>query len=133
MPWNLILTLPNLAPPIPTPFDGGAFVICSANDERVRDLADNAANATGRRMLDNFRTSRGEQYLPGCLLVRSETPDSDISKESIRAFRNVCAIAATTSTWATRLARPHAAQWTVSWSDQVLFGYFSPGRNGWIT
>jgi hypothetical protein len=130
--WNLLFTLPNLAPPIPTPYESGGCVICSAADERLDNLADNPGNRTARRMLLRFRTTRSERYQPGCLLIRKGSAPAVAQAETLRAFRNVCAIATTTSAYVAALQHPHAAQWRVSWSDQFLFGYFTPGRSGWV-
>jgi hypothetical protein len=130
--WDLLFTLPNISPPVPTPFDKGGYLICAANDPRLQKLAANAGNITSARMLQQFKTARGKGYLPGCFLIRADIAMRLRNAEAIRAFRNVCAIATTTATYAVRLASPHATQWRVSWSDQFLFGYFIAGKNGWV-
>jgi hypothetical protein len=132
MPWDLLLTLPNIVPPVPTPFESSGVVICSAGDDRLHDLEDNPGNAAALRMLDSFRTARGIRYQPGCLLIRTDAQRETRVAAALRSFRNVCAIATTTRAWAAGVASPQRAQWTVLWSDQFLFGYFTPGRNGWL-
>lgn len=131
--WHLLFTLPNLAPPVPTPFDsGGGYVICSADDSRLGNLASTKGNETALKMLDSFRTPRGEKYRPGCFLIRADIPIAKRTPEAIRAFRNVCSISATTAAYAVGLDSPQNAQWVTHWSDQFLFGYFTAGKSGWI-
>src|SRR5437870_1092476 len=38
--WDLLFTLPNLAPPIPTPFASDGYVICSGKDPRLKACAE---------------------------------------------------------------------------------------------
>ena len=128
--WDLLFALPNLAVPNPTPFASDGYVICSGDDERLKNLAPGAGNTTSRQMLNRFTTARGEAYRPGCFLIRSDIPIRDRHPESIRAFRNVCAVSATTAAYAGGLHSPRAAQWRTHWSDQFLFGYFIAGKNG---
>lgn len=130
--WELLFTLPNLSPPIPTPFESSGYVICSGNDPRLKHLAPNAGNATSREMLNRFRTPRGERYKPGCFLIQSDIPIAMRNGEAIKAFRNVCAISTTTAAYARGLDAHHAAQWLAHWSDQFLLGYFVAGRSGWV-
>jgi hypothetical protein len=132
MPWDVFLTLPNLVPPVPTPFESDGVALCSSEDERLADLAGNRGNATACRMLSNFRTTRGERFKPGCLVMQTTARPEARDAEAIRAFRNLCAVATTTHAWAIHVARPDRAQWTVQWSDQFFFGYFASGRNGWV-
>ena len=89
--WDLIFTLPNLAVPNPTPLAAG--------------------NTTSRQRLNRFTTAGGEAYRPGCFLIRSDFPIRDRNPESIRAFRNVCAVSTTTAAYAGGLHSPRAAQW----------------------
>ena len=42
--WDLLFTLPNLDPPIPTPFASDGYVICSGKEPRLKLLAANAGN-----------------------------------------------------------------------------------------
>jgi hypothetical protein len=128
----MILTLPNVSPPVPTPFERDGVVICSAADDRMQRLATNPGNRTARRMLARFRTSRGARYTPGCLLIDTAARQVARNAETIRGFRNICAISTTTRCSAAGAASPQRAQWTVAWTDQFLFGYFTPGRNGWV-
>jgi hypothetical protein len=130
--WDLLLTLPNLAPSNPTPFESDGYVICAGNDGRLSNLADNAGNATAMKMLGAFTTARGESYTPGCFLVRSDIPIYKRDVEAIRAFRNLAAIATVTPAYAHGLANPAANQCCVTWSDQFLLGYFVAGQNGWV-
>jgi hypothetical protein len=130
--WDLVFALPNLCPPQPSPFEKDGYVICAGDDPRLAELADTPANTTARAMLQEFRTHRGEAYAPGCFLIRSDIPVTARNAEGIRAFRNLCAIATTTSAFATRLHKPSGAQWQVSWSDQFQFGYFTAGHSGWV-
>ena len=60
--WDLMFNLPDLSPPIPTPFDSDGYVICSGNDPRLKKLASNAGNVTARKMVLPFRTARGDRY-----------------------------------------------------------------------
>lgn len=48
--WDLLFTLPNLSPPIPTPFESSGYVICSGDDPRLKNLAANAGNASSLQM-----------------------------------------------------------------------------------
>ncbi len=130
--WDLLFTLPNLSPPIPTPFVSDGYVICSGKDPRLTHLAANAGNETSLKMLKKFSTAQGRRYRPGCFLIRSDIPIASRHAETIRAFRNACAIATTTAFYATRLANPDAAQWHVAWSDQFRFGHFIAGQSGWV-
>src|SRR5262245_60581853 len=95
--WDLLLTLPNISPPTPTPFESAGYVICASNDERLNALADTAANATAKKMLASFKTADGTSYKPGCLLVRSAIPIAERSGDAIRSFRNVSALVSTTA------------------------------------
>jgi hypothetical protein len=130
--WDLLFTLPNLAPPIPTPFASDGYVICSGKDDRLKRLAVNSGNATSLEMLKKFSTAQGRRYRPGCFLVRKDIPIASRHAEAIRAFRNACAIATTTAVYAVRLANPNAVQWRVAWADQFRFGHFMAGQNGWV-
>jgi hypothetical protein len=130
--WDLLFTLPNLAIPRPTPFAADGYVICSGDDERLHSLAPSAGNTASLKMLNRFTTARGEAYKPGCFLIRSDIPIRDRNAESIRAFRNACAVSTTTAAHASGLHSPGAAQWRTHWSDQFLFGYFIAGKNGWV-
>jgi hypothetical protein len=130
--WDLLFTLPNLAPAIPTPFASDGYVICSGKDPRIKLLAANAGNATSLKMLRKFSTAQGRLFRPGCFLIRADIPIASRQAETIRAFRNACAIATTTMFYASRLANPHAVQWHVAWTDQFRFGHFMAGRNGWV-
>jgi hypothetical protein len=128
--WDLVFLLPNLDPPLSTPFQSDGYVMCSGRDARLRRLADSAANRTALKMLGRFRTARGQKYRPGCFLIRADIPVAERDAETIRAFRNLSALATLTATYAQGLEAPHAVQWRVSWSDQFLFGYYAAGRNG---
>ena len=101
--WDLLFTLPNLDPPIPTPFASDGYVICSGKDPRLKQLATNAGNATSLKMLKKFSTAQGRRFRPGCFLIRADIPIASRQAETIRAFRNACAIATTTAFY----ANPH--------------------------
>ena len=130
--WDLLFTLPNLDPPIPTPFASDGYVICSGKDPRLKQLATNAGNATSLKMLKKFSTAQGRRFRPGCFLIRADIPIASRQAETIRAFRHACAIATTTAFYASRLANPQAVQWHVAWTDQFRCGHFRAGRNGWV-
>ena len=130
--WDLLFTLPNLVPPTPTPFESNGYVICSGSDARLRHLEPNPGNETSLRMLRRFRTAQGRRYRPGCFLIRSDIPRGARQAETIRAFRNACAIASTAAFYATLLSNPNAAQWRVRWADRFRFGHFMAGQNGWV-
>src|SRR5262245_43475109 len=130
--WDLLFTLPNLDPPIPTPFESDGFAICSGKDPRLKQLAADQGNQTALRMLERFRTHSGTPYRPGCFLIRASIPKSARNDEAILAFRNLCALSATTSASAAALETPSGAQWRVLWSDQFQFGYFIAGTSGWV-
>jgi hypothetical protein len=72
--WDLLLTLPNLSPPIPTPFQSDGYTICSGEDPILADLAPNPGNKTSLQMLDKFRTARGAEYRPGCFFQTFRLP-----------------------------------------------------------
>ena len=128
--WQLFITFPNLVPPVPSPFETPELCLCAAQDPRLHDLEPGASTETARRMLRCFATSFGEPYEPGCLLARTDAPDSAKAADALRGFRNVCAIATISHAWATALAHRGAAQWAVKWSDSFLMGYHTPGRDG---
>ena len=128
--WDLILTFPNLSP-IPTRFESDGYVSCSGKDSRLDSLADTPANVTAYKLLTRFRTARNDSYVPGCFLIRADIPIPSREREAIRSFRNLCALATTTTTYAIRLKTPNGAQWRVLWSDQFRFGYFTAGKDGW--
>lgn len=56
------VTLPNLGPPIPTPFASDGYVICSGKDARLNQLATNAGNVTSLKMLRKFSTAQGDVF-----------------------------------------------------------------------
>jgi hypothetical protein len=58
MAWDLIFTLPNIDVPVPSPFVGDGVCLCSADDDRLQELAETPGNQTSRRMLDEFTTFR---------------------------------------------------------------------------
>jgi len=123
---------PKSGAAIPTPFASDGYVICSGKDPRLTQLATNASNATSLKMLKKFSTAQGRRFRPGCFLIRADIPIAYRQAETIRAFRNSCAIATTTAFYASRLANPRAVQWHVAWTDQFRFGHFMAGRNGWV-
>jgi hypothetical protein len=129
MAWDLFFTLPNVDVPTPSPFVQDAVCLCAANDERMRDLVGTPANDTARLMLTKFTTYRGEAYQPACLLVHADAPASVRDTDALRAFRNVCAVATTTSGWATAI---NGGQSLACWSDHFLFGHFAADRSGWV-
>jgi hypothetical protein len=128
--WDLLFSLPNLSPPIPSPFESDGFVICSGRDPRLKKLAASAGNTTARRMLNSFRTHRGARYKPGCFLIRTNVAKALRDAEVIRAFRNICSISTITAAYALSLDSPDAGQWRVFWGDQFVFGYFTAGHSG---
>ena len=130
--WQLFFTFPNLVPPIPSPFEADGLYLCSADDARLRKLAANPGNRTGRRILRRFSTTFGTRYRPGCLVVQDDASDAVKQVEAIRSFRNVCALATTTRSWALSIRHPYgaAAQMSVRWSDHFFFGYHAPGHSG---
>lgn len=130
--WDLLFTFPNLAPPVPTPFESDGYVVCSGSDPRLDELHDNAGNETALEMLNRFSTGAGTRYRPGCLLVRSNIPVAARRQETLAAFRNICAIATISAFRATLLAHPYAAQWRVAWSDHFRFGPYITGHSGWV-
>jgi len=130
--WDLLFTLPNLNAPADTPFVAAGYVICSGEDARLEKLASNAGNATSLKMLEQFKTPRGEEYKPACLLVRSDIPISERRVEALRAFRNVCALASVTAAHAVALDSPNFGGWRTYWTDQFLFGYFTAGQSGYV-
>ena len=83
-------------------------------------------------MLKKFSTAQSRRYRPGCFLIRADIPIPSRQAETIRAFRNACAIATTSAFYASRLANPNAVQWHVAWTDQFRFGHFLAGQNGWV-
>jgi hypothetical protein len=133
MSWDLFFFFPNLAPPTPTPYEAPeGLCLCSADDERMAALEQNAANEMGRRMLTQFTTHEGAAYRPGCLLVRTDSDPAVRDVAVLRAFRNVCAVATTARGWAGHIAHPFGAQWTALWSDHFILGFHVPGRNGHV-
>jgi hypothetical protein len=72
--WDVLFTLPNLPPRIPTPFASDGYVICSGRDPRLKRLAANAGNATSLKMLKKFSTAQSRRYRPGCFLIRADIP-----------------------------------------------------------
>ncbi len=91
--WDLILLLPNIVIPVPTPFDGVDIRLCAGNDPILVLLEANVGNAAARHMLSAFRTQFGESYETGCIIVRRGARGVFLQAETIRAFRNACALA----------------------------------------
>ena len=84
--WDLLFTLPNLDPPIPTPFASDGYVICSGKDPRLKQLAPNAGNTTSLKMLKKFSTAQGRRFRPGCFLIRADIPIASRQAERSELF-----------------------------------------------
>ena len=130
--WCIFFILPNLNPPVPSPFVSDYLCLCSATDPRLGKVADSPADNTARRMLAQYRNWFQKPYSPGCLLVRHDAPGPLIAADALRAFRNVCAISTITHTMALALASKGNGQWRPLYSDFFLFSSFVAGKNGWI-
>ena len=72
--WCIFFILPNLNPPVPSPFVSDYLCLCSATDPRLGKVADSPADNTARRMLAQYRNWFQKPYSPGCLLVRHDAP-----------------------------------------------------------
>ena len=127
--WDLFLVLPNLKPPVPTPFMTNHLCVCSGRDPLLEHVADTAANRTGREMLSRYQTWFGRPYMPACLLVHRNAPEAVRTKEALRGFRNIAAIASLTHSVARKLT---GSQWVPPYSDFFLFAAHVAGKNGWI-
>ncbi len=130
--WRIFIILPNLNPPVPSPFVSDYLCLCSATDPRLSKVADSPADNTARRMLAQYRNWFQKPYSPGCLLVRHDAPEPLITADALRAFRNVCAISTITHTMALALASKRNGQWRPLYSDFFLFSSFVAAKNGWI-
>ena len=128
--WCIFFILPNLNPPVPSPFVSDYLCLCSATDPRLSMVADSPADNTTRRMLAQYRNWFQKPYSPGCLLVRHDAPGPLLAADALRAFRNVCAISTITHTMALALAGK--GQWRPLYSDFFLFSSFVAAKNGWI-
>ena len=53
--WCIFFILPNLNPPVPSPFVSDYLCLCSATDPRLSMVADSPADNTARRMLAQYR------------------------------------------------------------------------------
>ena len=115
--WRIFIILPNLNPPVPSPFVSDYLCLCSATDPRLSKVADSPADNTARRMLAQYRNWFQKPYSPGCLLVRHDAPEPLITADALRAFRNVCAISTITHTMALALASKRNGQWRPLYSD----------------
>ncbi len=130
--WCIFFILPNLNPPVPSPFVSDYLCLCSATDPRLSMVADSPADNTARRMLAQYRNWFQKPYSPGCLLVRHDAPGPLLAADALRAFRNVCAISTITHTMALALASEGNGQWRPLYSDFFLFSSFVAAKNGWI-
>ena len=120
--WCIFFILPNLNPPVPSPFVSDYLCLCSATDPRLSMVADSPADNTARRMLAQYRNWFQKPYSPGCLLVRHDAPGPLLAADALRAFRNVCAISTITHTMALALASEGNGQWRPLYSDFFLLG-----------
>ena len=128
--WHLFLILPNLCPPIPSPFASEYLYLCSGNDPVLGDVADTPGDNTGKAMIGQYQNWFRKAYTPGCLLVRSDAPASLREAETLRAFRNVCALSVISHCMARQLAG--RAQWVPLYSDFFMFASYVAAKNGWI-
>lgn len=130
--WEIFLVLPNLCPPVPSPFSADYFYLCSATDPRLSRVADTPGDNTARQMLAQYRNWFQKPYAPGCMLVRSDAPEHVRTADALRAFRNICAISTISHGMALALASPEKGQWHPLYSDFFLFSPYVSGKNGWI-
>jgi hypothetical protein len=123
--WDLLLLLPNVRVPTPTPFNGGMVRICAGDDAVFQQLRRNPGNVTATRMMQRFSDQFGNRYQPSCLLVANGTPDRVRHADALRAFRNCCALA-------TILSARRGTQWQPSYSDHFDIYPLAAGKDGWI-
>lgn len=107
--WDLFFFLPNLNPPTPTPFDGGAMRICAGNDPVITRLRQNPGNTTAQQMLGAFCTQFGTSFPPACFIVDPLAPPFAREAAALRSFRNCCAIATLLPSYDGRQWRPKFA------------------------
>jgi hypothetical protein len=106
-----------------------ACVFCSTNDERLNALTETAADRTAIAMARSFQTWFGVKCSPSCLLVRHDAPRACRRTDVLRAFRNVCAIAAVTNSTAYLLT---GGQWLACCRAFFLFASHVPNSDGSI-
>lgn len=123
--WDIFLFLPNITIPVPTPFDGIDIRICSGNDAILGSLNTGAANATAQLMLAAFRSQFGAAYLPACLIVRTGAEIAFRQQQTIRAFRNLCALATIVTGYT-------GTQWHPRYSDHFDVYPLAPATGGGI-
>jgi hypothetical protein len=127
--WDLFLLLPNLNPKRPSPFASKHLCICSGADPLVKRIVESAPNKTGLAMLHQYTTWFGKPYLPGCLLVHREAPERCRFDETLRGFRNICALSSVTHAIACRLL---GGQWKPLYTDLFVFAAHIATKSGWI-
>ncbi len=123
--WDLFFFLPNIDVPVPTPFDGGIIQLCAGRDPILGQLHPSRANDTAAQMLRRFRTQFGERYMPACLIVQHRAPSPSREAQTLRSFRNLCAIA-------TILRAYQGGQWQPTFSDHFDIYPLAPARSGWV-
>jgi len=123
--WDIFLFLPNIIIPVPTPFDGIEIRICAGNDPILGSLSPAPANTTAQQMLGAFRSQFGATYLPACLIVRTGAPATFRRQQTIRAFRNVCAVATIVTGYT-------GTQWHPRYSDHFDVYPLAPATGGGI-
>jgi hypothetical protein len=130
--WDRLFTLPNLAIPVPSPFERDGYVICSGDDPRFNELVADAGNATAAKMLTQFRTARGRELPASVFPHPSEHSREEARRRSdpgipkrVRSLVHNVGVRGRP-----RVALRYAAQWRTHWSDQFKFGYFIAGQSG---
>ena len=123
--WDLLFFVPNVSVPTTTPFDGGVVRLCAGTDPLLQQLHLSPGNIRAARMLQRFQTQFGHRYLPACIVVQHGAPRVARHAETLRAFRNCCAIS-------TILPAYKGAQWEPTFSDHFDIYPLAPARSGWI-
>ena len=126
--WQLLFTFPNFIPPAESPYtsDEDGIAICAGTDARVDQLIEGEAGERMQLLLSRFSSQSGDAYRPGCLLVRDDAHPRLLTDDTLRAFRNICAVTTTTQGWGEVMAE--GRQRIVLWNDSFKFGFFTPGR-----
>ncbi len=123
--WDLLFFLPNIDIPVPSPFDGSMIRLCAGRDPILEELHPSPGNNRAARMLQQFQTQFGQRYMPACLIVRHESRPRSTEAETLRSFRNLCAIS-------TILPAYRRGQWQPAFSDHFDIYPLAAARSGWI-
>jgi hypothetical protein len=126
--WHIALIFPNLSLGTFDGFITDDIAICSV--ARIPGVIEaHAANQTNQELSKRFQTVFGEKYEPSVLAVATGD-DRLLTAETLRDFRNVCAICAVAGGRSAKLG--DGMQWAIHYSDFFQFNHHIAGKDGAI-